>query len=650
MTVPKILIVDDEPLMCSSLSSLLGHEGYQIETRLSGKEAKRFLATHPVDLVLSDFVLPDLNGYEVMACAHERNPEAIVIIMTGFASIEHAVEALKRGAYDYIQKPFEPEKMMQVVKNSLAQKRLQDENKIINGKLALMEERYKDLVQNSPDIIYTLDEKGNFTFISDAVERLLGYKTSNLVGRHFSAIVQEEDLDKSAWFFKERRADERTNAGIELRLKLKNKMNRAKEGYVTAELKSTGIYNRPSGENEKKYIGSYGVGRDVSNRKRLETQLQHFQKMETIATLAGGIAHDFNNLMMGIQGNISLALLEMEQDHPSVPRVKNIESFVQSSNKLTKQLLGFARVGKYEVKPIDINDLISRTTQMFGRTKKEINIRTKLHKNIWATEVDPGQIEQVLLNLYVNAWQAMPDGGSIAVESDNVELDHNDAKTFSAKPGKFVKISVADTGVGMDKATRERIFDPFFTTKEIGRGTGLGLASAYGIIKNHGGIIDVHSKAFEGATFTIYLPRSDKEVVKEKGMNETLLKGSETVLLVDDEEMILEVGEQLLLKLGYQVLPAKSGKEAVELYEQYQKNISIVILDMIMPHMGGGETYDKLKDINPGVKTLLSSGYTIDGEASDIINRGCNGFIQKPFKLNHLSQKIREIIDFPTNT
>jgi len=465
------------------------------------------------------------------------------------------------------------------------------------------------------------------------------------VGRHFSAIVREGDLDKAAWFFKERRTDERTNTGIELRLKLKNKWDSAKEEYITAELISTGIYNRPSNENDKKYIGSYGVVRDVSNRKRLETRLQHFQKMETIATLAGGIAHDFNNLMMGIQGNVSLALLEMEQDHPSFPRIKNIESYVQSSNELTKQLLGFARVGKYEVKPIDINDLISRTTQMFRRTKKEINMSVKLHKNIWATEVDPGQIEQVLLNLYVNAWQAMPGGGSIAVETDNVELDHNEVKAFSAKPGKFVKFSVIDTGVGMDKTTLERIFDPFFTTKGMGRGTGLGLASAYGIIKNHGGIINVHSKELEGATFTIYLPVSDKEVVNEKSMDETVVEGSETVLLVDDEEMILDVGEQLLLKLGYQVLPAKSGKEAVELYEQYQKNISIVILDMIMPHMGGGETYDKLKDINPGVKTLLSSGYSIEGEASEIIHRGCNGFIQKPFNLNHLSRKIREIID-----
>jgi two-component system cell cycle sensor histidine kinase/response regulator CckA len=645
MPMPKILIVDDEPRMCSSLSSLLDREGYQTETRLSGKEAKRFLDTHPVDLVLSDFVLPDLNGYEVMACVHERNPEAVVIIMTGYASIERAVEALKRGAYDYIQRPFEPEKLIQIVKNALKQKRLQDENIIINGKLTLIEERYKDLVQNSPDIIYTLDEKGNFTFISDAVERLLDHETSNLVGRHFSKIVHKEDLDKVAWFLKERGSGERTSTGIELRLKVKNKSNRAKEEYVTAELVSTGIYNRPSSENEKKHIGSYGVARDVSNRKRLETQLQHFQKMETIATLAGGIAHDFNNLMMGIQGNVSLALLEMEQDHPNFPRIKNIESYVQSSNELTKQLLGFARVGKYEVKPIDINDLISRTTQMFRRTKKEINMSVKLHKNIWATEVDPGQIEQVLLNLYVNAWQAMPGGGSIAVETDNVELDHNEVKAFLAKPGKFVKFSVIDTGVGMDKITLERIFDPFFTTKGMGRGTGLGLASAYGIIKNHGGIINVHSKELEGATFTIYLPVSDKEVVNEKGMDETVVEGSETVLLVDDEEMILEVGEQLLLKLGYQVLPAKSGKEAVELYEQYQKNISIVILDMIMPHMGGGETYDKLKDINPGVKTLLSSGYSIEGEASEIIHRGCNGFIQKPFNLNHLSQKIREIID-----
>ncbi|UCD91060.1 MAG: response regulator, partial [Desulfobacterales bacterium] len=242
------------------------------------------------------------------------------------------------------------------------------------------------------------------------------------------------------------------------------------------------------------------------------------------------------------------------------------------------------------------------------------------------------------------AWQSMPGGGELYLETENAMLDADFVKPYSIESGKYVKISVTDTGVGMNEATHKRIFYPFFTTKEMGRGTGLGLASAYGIIKNHNGIINVYSEKGEGTTFNIYLPASEKEVIEDKKLVKYVLNGSETVLFVDDEDTIIDVGKSMLEKIGYQVLIAKNGREAIEIYNKNMDKIKIVILDMIMPAMGGGETYDTLKEINPDIKVLLSSGYSINGQATEIIERGCNGFIQKPFNVADLSQKIREIL------
>jgi len=369
------------------------------------------------------------------------------------------------------------------------------------------------------------------------------------------------------------------------------------------------------------------------------------QKMEAIGTLAGGIAHDFNNLLMGIEGRASIMLMDKDAAHADFEHLKGIEDYVKSATDLTKQLLGFARGGKYEVRPTDLNKLIKKQNRMFGRTKKEISVRGKYQEDLWAVEVDQGQIEQVLLNLYVNAWQAMPAGGDLSLKTENVTLDEDEVKPFSVEPGRYVKISVADTGIGMDKATQERIFDPFFTTKEMGRGTGLGLASVYGIIKNHSGFINVNSDKGHGTTFDIYLPASEKKPVEEKERAGDILKGSETVLLVDDELLIIEIAKALMGRLGYQVLTASSGQEAIEIYDKNKERIDIVILDMIMPDLGGGEVYDALRQMDSTVKVLLSSGYSIDGQAQDILDRGCNSFIQKPFKLDHLSQKLRDILD-----
>jgi CheY-like chemotaxis protein len=267
-------------------------------------------------------------------------------------------------------------------------------------------------------------------------------------------------------------------------------------------------------------------------------------------------------------------------------------------------------------------------------------------KNIWTVKVDQGQIEQVLLNLFVNALQAMPGGGDLYLETKNVILSENDAKLFLLPEGRYIVISIKDKGVGMDEATRARIFEPFFTTKKMGqeRGTGLGLASAYGIIKGHNGIIDVISEKGHGSTFSIYLPAAEEELVAEKKSPGRIEKGNETILLIDDEHTVINVTSEILRTLGYNVLVAKSGSVAIDIYKEKQKEIDLVILDMIMPVMSGDDTFDALKAINPQVKVILSSGYSIDGQATKIMEKGCCCFIQKPYKIADISNKIREAL------
>jgi len=383
---------------------------------------------------------------------------------------------------------------------------------------------------------------------------------------------------------------------------------------------------------------------DITQQKRLEKQFYQAQKMEAVGTLAGGIAHDFNNLLMGIQGRISLVLSSQDLAPSHREHLHGVEEYVGSASDLTQQLLGVAQGGKYELRPVDLNSLVKKSADMFARTTKEIRLYQKLEEKPLLVEVDPGQIEQVLLNLYVNAWQAMPAGGDLYLETRAVRLEESDVEPYELKPGDYVQISVTDTGVGMEKSVQERIFDPFFTTKGMGRGTGLGLASAYGIIKNHSGYIRVYSEKGHGTTFHICLPTTPKAVCETPAKETRMRRGSGRILLVDDEKMILEVGSQLLERLGYEVITASGGKAAVEIYQERSGEIDLVILDVVMPDMSGGETFDRLKEIHPGVRVLLASGYSINGKASEILNRGCRGFIQKPFSLEELSNKTAEIL------
>jgi PAS domain S-box-containing protein len=492
------------------------------------------------------------------------------------------------------------------------------------------EEKYRLLVDNANDAIF-IAQDGVIKFPNPTLLQTSGFSTDELAKTPFVNLIHPGDRDMVLDRHKRRLKGEDVLNNYTFRIITKA----GKELYVSINAVLIKWEGRPAALN---------ILRDITEQKKLEEQFHLAQKMESIGTLAGGVAHDFNNLLMGIQGNLSLLLLDLPPSHPNYQMVKRTEQYVKSGAELTKQLLGIAKGGKYEVKPTDLNKIIKKTSAMFGRAKKEIKIHTKLQKSVWPVEVDQGQIEQVLLNLYINAWQAMPGGGTLYLETDNIILDRHPGKSYNIEPGNYVKISVIDTGVGMDKKIQQRLFDPFFTTKEMGRGTGLGLASVYGIIKSHNGIITVHSEKDKGSTFIIYLPASKKKIQPEKRGPKKLLTGTGTILLVDDEAYIVDVGNQMLQRMGFKVLVAKSGKEAIKILKENKDEIDLVILDIIMPGMDGGETYDILKGINPDIKVLLSSGYSLNREAQKIMEKGCDGFIQKPFGMSTLSIKLGEIL------
>ena len=519
------------------------------------------------------------------------------------------------------------------------------ERKRFEEALQASEQRYRKILESIVDGYYEVDLSGSFLFFNDSACDLLGYARDELLGMNYRQYTDETNATALYQVFNGVYRTGRATKGFDWEVIRKDRTTRSVEASVTLIKDAQG---NPS--------GFRGIVRDITDRKHMEAEqenlrqkLQQAQKMESIGTLAGGIAHNFNNVLMGIQGRASLMMMDKAPSSPDYEHLKGIEEYVVSATELTRALLGFARGGKYEVRTTNLNELIQHENRMFAQTKKEIRIQETYQDDLWTVEVDQDQMRQVFLNLYVNAWQAMPGGGDLHVRTGNVTLDEETVKPFELDiaPGRYVKVSVTDTGVGMDSTTRERVFDPFFSTKEKGQGSGLGLASVYGIIKNHGGYIHVDSEKGKGATFTLYLPASQKEALvgMEGSDRHEIQHGRGTVLLVDDEGMIIEVGRRMLEKLGYRVLVAGSGPEALDLYAAQTQEIDLVILDMIMPGMGGGETYERLKEIDGKVRVLLSSGYSLDGQAKEILDRGCRSFIQKPFDLVKLSQKVREALE-----
>jgi CheY-like chemotaxis protein len=373
--------------------------------------------------------------------------------------------------------------------------------------------------------------------------------------------------------------------------------------------------------------------------------------MEAIGCLAGGIAHDFNNLLMCVQGNASVMLHSPNVSTASREMLQSILRSAANGARLTKQLLGFARRGSCELVPLDLNSVVRKTGEMFAKTNRRMVIGNQLEENLPPVEADEGQIEQVLLNLYVNSAHAMAEGGNLRLKTRSAVLAEDDARRLGLRPGRYAEVTVADEGAGIEDDLLPKVFDPFFTTKEPGKGTGLGLASAYGIVKNHGGAIEVSSRKGAGTTVTIYLPVTDKPLglaaagqEEPRGPASVRARFSDkrkpTALVIDDSPGALETISRMLKLEGFRVLVATSGKTAIELYQTARDPIDVIILDMIMPEMGGYEAFNKIREMNPEARVILASGYSISADVVQLLSTGGVEFLQKPFSAEEMVRKI----------
>jgi two-component system, cell cycle sensor histidine kinase and response regulator CckA len=502
------------------------------------------------------------------------------------------------------------------------------------------EERYRSVVENSNDGIMILSEDFKILYANPVLFKILGYNTGELEGKAIQSFLTSTCADRAEEIFSGRQP-----AGNVFPSTIYHFYH--KSGDQRAVKISAKRFTDSSGE-EKIVVQLLDITEQLrieEEKKQLEAQLVQAQKMEAIGTLAGGVAHDFNNLLMGIQGRLTMIRMQSDPEQSHGKHIDAIEKTVMSAADLTRQLLGFARKGKFELKPTATNTLVEDSTKMFIRTRKEINLALELGEGVWPVNVDRNQIEQVLINLYVNAWQAMPEGGGLCIRTENIRLDEAYCRSFEVAGGDYVRISVSDTGIGMDARTMARIFEPFFTTKGIGKGTGLGLASAYGIVRNHKGIIRVESEPGQGTTFEVYLPAHLGDVSPEKVADaKRLPRGEGTILLADDDEEALLAESLMLEELGYEVVKAQGGLQAVHLYREDPTRFILVMLDMVMPGLSGRETYERLKLINPDVKILLISGYGLNQQVGEIMTQGCNGFLSKPFETNVLAGKLHEVL------
>ena len=502
-------------------------------------------------------------------------------------------------------------------------------------KLRDSEEMYRALVHASPDAIIMSDLTGKIIQANPQMAKLGKFENeSELIGLNSFDFIARKDQDRA-------REDLEKTLEAGFMKDVEYTCLKTDGTQFPAELSVSLIR-----DTEEKPVAFVGILKDITKRKELEEQLLQKQKLEAVGELAGGIAHDFNNILTGITGYTSLMMMQMNESHSFYNAVKTIQDAGNRAAELTQQLLGFARGGKYLVQPVNLNDNVKRVLQLTKKTfDRAIDIETNLDENLSFVEGDPGQLEQVLLNLCLNARDAMPAGGKLTIETSNVTLDEDYARRhLDIEAGEYVLVQVTDTGMGMSSEVKQRIFEPFFSTKE--EGTGMGLSMVYGIVKNHDGAINVYSEAGKGSTFRIYLQALEEKVTEEETKLEgELSRGSESVLFVDDEEHVRNVGREMLENFGYRVYLANNGIEACKTYSENKDEIELVLLDIIMPEMGGRETYSQLKKIDSDVRVVLVSGYSINEQIREILNEGAMDFIQKPFDIEKLASIVRQVLD-----
>jgi two-component system, cell cycle sensor histidine kinase and response regulator CckA len=513
----------------------------------------------------------------------------------------------------------------------------QTERRQAETALREQEERYRTIVEGVRDVIFALSPEGTITSLNPAFETITGWRRDEWVGRPFERLVHPEDLPLAVELLG------RVVRG-DLRAVSQFRVSTAKNDYRMGEFSATPQLL------EGRLIGILGIGRDVTERVQLEQQLRQAQKMEAVGRLAGGIAHDFNNILTAITGYSDLLLEDLRPTDAHHQDVAEIRKAADRAAGLTRQLLAFSRQQILQPSVIDVKTLVGDLHKMLGRLLGEdVELATRLATDTGRVKADPGQLEQVLMNLAVNSRDAMPHGGKLTLETSNVDLSEGYAADhYPAQPGPYVMIAVTDTGTGMSEETQAHMFEPFFTTKEKGKGTGLGLATVYGIIKQSGGFIWVYSELGQGTTFKIYLPRVQESanVAKEQAPAPArAAHGTETVLLAEDEAPVRAVARQVLERHGYTVLEAPSAEAALDIAARYSGAIHLLLTDVIMPGLSGRELANRLADLRPEARVIFMSGYTDDAVTRHGVLEPGLAYLQKPFTPDTLGQKVREVLD-----
>lgn len=493
---------------------------------------------------------------------------------------------------------------------------------------------YRNMFENASDLIWTLDPDGRCTTINRRGDELTGRKTPQWIGQPFVQFVVPDDR---AMFSEKIKG---TFAGKALRFDLRLE---GQGRVVYLSVNTTPLYR------EGEVTAIVAFARDQSEERKLNEQLMQSQRMESLGTLAGGIAHDFNNILSSILGHANLLRSKMSPESEGVHNLELIEKSARRAGHLTGQLLGFARKGHVTIEPIDLNSLLEETVTLLERgIEKTIEIKLELAAHLPPVMGDATQIQQVFMNLVLNARDAMEGNGTLWVKTLTAVLDEHKAKDLGMRTGPCVVVGVRDSGPGVKPEDRGRIFEPFFTTKEFGKGTGLGLSMVYGIMKNHGGAVQVASVPGHGATFSLYFcptPVAPRPSGKSTAEPASIVGGDETILVVDDEEAVLEVATETLRNAGYKVLTANDGADGVTAFEQRGGEIDMVVLDVMMPRMGGRLAFFKMRELDPTIPVLIMSGYSTEEDIQVMVEAGVNGFIEKPFVLSDLLTKVREILD-----
>ncbi|HEY9693188.1 MAG TPA: response regulator [Oculatellaceae cyanobacterium] len=643
-----ILIIDDTPTNLEILLDFLEDYGFKVVVSEDGESAIEMAEYAPPDLILLDIIMPGIDGFETCRRlkANQVTQDIPIIFMTALTDKVDKVKGLNLGAVDYITKPLEHEEVLARINIHL---RLQNLTKKLIEQNVRLEEEIKQrqqaqqknseqaaLLDITTDAIFVQDLSNNIVFWNKGAERLYGWEANEAIGKNVLELLYKE-------------------ISPEIQEPLQNIILTGEWlgelPQVTKDGKNLTVTSRWT-----KVLDSNGqlksilvVNTDITEKKQLESQFLRAQRMESLGVLAGGIAHDLNNVLTPIL--MAVQLLETKlNDSQSQQWLQILERNVNRGADLIKQVLSFAKGVAGERTTIQISHLIQEIKQLASETfPKSIHISTAINANLKTVFGDASQLHQVLLNLVVNARDAMPQGGVLKIAANNIYIDEHYARiNIDSKVGEYLVISVSDTGIGIERNILERIFEPFFTTKELGKGTGLGLSTVVGIIKSHGGFITVYSEVGNGTEFKIYLPSNEALTLSQSVDSTKLLnKGrGELILVAEDEEPIRNITKTVLEIHGYRVITAAHGAEAIVLYKEYQSEINVVLLDMMMPYMDGSAAIRLLEQINPEVKIIAVSGLA-SNETMPAINNSCvKTFLPKPYTSTEVLNRLQMVMEY----